>query len=717
MREPVTASSTTAPVRDTPESVRDRTSALAGIVGVVCLYIVSAAFFGRMSREQVLPFYSPDEFLYGHLARSVADGDGLTWRGQTVPLRSALYVYLIAPFWKAASTVDAYAASRLAGSLAISAVVFPTWLVARRYMTSGIALAATGLSVLGVWMTVSVGLLTEVVAFPLAVASLASLVFALGSTRRLPVLSAIGFAALATLTRSQLGVLFPIMLAACVVEGLRLRRPARSLVRRHGLLLTVSGLLTLVGTAGILFDASSVLGIYESVGTTTPGLGALLSGVKDQALAFVILTGVLPATILLATSARVAVWRSDPLARLLEVTWLTILALVVLSGYFLATHTEVTWSIERYVMYAVPLAMVAALALAEAGFVRARDVAVAGTALSLLVLTVPGVRQVLEERALYAVGLRGHDLLSASAPVSLAVFGLLTTAIGTLAVRLGRGRSRRAGAALVAVALAVPVIVQAQAGWSWQVSAVHTGSKLYPSDLQWLDKTSPGPVARMVTTSNSPRFQVTEFFNRKITQVFVPDRPVGLAPLSGKTCTWTSDANGGVTFGAECGAAPTRVLLDDDFGKLTFNTERYVTSRPGVGRVVDIGVPPPSRPSLRAILYVPCSPPYPTAETGGLGRTGVSRLCFSNRLTGEFHLARSEPLRLKWRGGSADAQLSINGRVYPIPKHRVTSFTLRVPPGNNPFQLELPWSKPPPVSPLLIGATLGTGLGTTELLY
>ena len=44
-----------------------------------------------------VPLISPDEFTHGHLARSIADGDGLSWRGAHEPLRAALYVFAIAP--------------------------------------------------------------------------------------------------------------------------------------------------------------------------------------------------------------------------------------------------------------------------------------------------------------------------------------------------------------------------------------------------------------------------------------------------------------------------------------------------------------------------------------------------------------------------------------------------------------------------------------------
>ncbi len=61
------------------------------------------------------PLIAPDEFLYGHLARSLADGEGLSFYGVTQQLQTALYVYLLAPSWLLASGESAYELAKLDG--------------------------------------------------------------------------------------------------------------------------------------------------------------------------------------------------------------------------------------------------------------------------------------------------------------------------------------------------------------------------------------------------------------------------------------------------------------------------------------------------------------------------------------------------------------------------------------------------------------------------
>ena len=119
------------------------------MAAAVAIFLLLA---GRIS----LPLINPDEFTYGHLARSIADGDGLSWRGAHEPLRAALYVFAIAPAWLGASTTDAYALAKAEGVLLIAQsawtiTAFGPWHVQRYvlyvvpvlFLTA--ALASTGL--------------------------------------------------------------------------------------------------------------------------------------------------------------------------------------------------------------------------------------------------------------------------------------------------------------------------------------------------------------------------------------------------------------------------------------------------------------------------------------------------------------------------------------------------------------------------------------------
>jgi hypothetical protein len=265
--------------------------------------------------------------------------------------------------------------------------------------------------------------------------------------------------------------------------------------------------------------------------------------------------------------------------------------------------------------------------------------------------------------------------------------------------------------------LAVVLLAQAQPAWNWQVDITDAGIRNFPADLEWIDRAADGPVARVVTTSNTPRFELTDFFNREIDQVFLPDRPVGFSPVRGKTCVWTANTAGAMTFGPGCGRAPRTLYLDDDFGKLTLHDQRVLAQKPDVGRIVRVTTPPPARPRIKALVYVPCSPRFGTAEVGGLAKRSSGRICPQPLLSGQFYLDEPARMVMTWRGGTEDNQLQVGNKLYDIPAGRLTKVPLDIPEGNNPFQLQLPWSDPPPASPGLVSMTLTDKDGRTELLY
>ena len=68
------------------------------------------------------------------LARSLADGKGLTIRGDAQGLRAALWVYAISPAWLITSSlVKAYGLTKALGAVLSCLVVVPTWFLARRW--------------------------------------------------------------------------------------------------------------------------------------------------------------------------------------------------------------------------------------------------------------------------------------------------------------------------------------------------------------------------------------------------------------------------------------------------------------------------------------------------------------------------------------------------------------------------------------------------------
>ena len=99
---------------------------------LAALWLLAAVSYAFLGHRNAIPSISPDEFSYGHLARSVADGEGLAWRGLSEPIRAALYIYAITPAWLIGSTTSAFALAKVLGAAMSCAVVVPVWLLARR---------------------------------------------------------------------------------------------------------------------------------------------------------------------------------------------------------------------------------------------------------------------------------------------------------------------------------------------------------------------------------------------------------------------------------------------------------------------------------------------------------------------------------------------------------------------------------------------------------
>ncbi|HEY6760337.1 MAG TPA: hypothetical protein VI318_12640, partial [Baekduia sp.] len=142
---------------------------------VAGLYLAAVAVYGVLALRSPLPILFPDEFRYAHIAR-----DGLDWRGQHLAQTARLYIWFIKPAWAVfSSTVDAWRASKLLGTLALCTQVIPVWWLARDLVGPRLALAPAALTVLGTWMLSSAETATEALAFPLTTAALCVLAMGL----------------------------------------------------------------------------------------------------------------------------------------------------------------------------------------------------------------------------------------------------------------------------------------------------------------------------------------------------------------------------------------------------------------------------------------------------------------------------------------------------------------------------------------------------------
>ena len=405
--------------------------------------------------------------------------------------------------------------------------------------------------------------------------------------------------------------------------------------------------------------------------------------------------------------------RDDEVGPLLAVFWAATLVIIAQVAWYMAGF-DLTWHIQRYLMYVVPLGMT----IIVGGAVRTRPswrpMLAVTVVLSLLMLLAAPMRNVTEEEGVFGVLRPVHAILGTSTPVSLALATLL---VGSVAVVLSARESRRAASAgavlaglLAALTLGV-LIVQDVAVWTWRIDILNEVRKDRPQDLRWLDHTAGGPIARIVAESNTRGAQTTDFFNRDISHTYVPDPAIGVVAgpsIRGKSCTWNVGPDGTLNVGLGCGAIPRRFLLDDPIAKLTFAGQRQIAHERDGSRIVDVGA---GVPRLRSLVFVQCTPPEFSVDLGadGIPRWGGRHATCAPGIRGNLWVDRPGTLEMRFAGGEGDHQVAAGGKVFPIPAGRTTTVKIRVPGRPTAFEFQLDWEGEAPEFPQLQAIDLVQG--------
>ncbi len=689
-------------------------------LALAALWLVGAVLYAVLGHHNDIPSISPDEFSYGHLARSIADGEGLAWRGVSEPFRAALYMYAIAPAWLVSSTTTAFAISKILGAVMATAVVLPVWLLARRSVGPALALVPAGLAVAGTWMLVSSSVITENLAYPLGAAALAAMVVAVQRPASRWLWIALGLAVVAMFSRAQLAVLIAVLpLAALADAGRHGRGELRAGLDRQRRTLLVGGGLALAGLIVVLV-APSVLGNYEGVQSDAGSLGGIIASAGRHAIGLAAMAGLAPAILVLTFTIQRSSWADDEVGPLLAVFWTATLVVIAQVAWYMAGGDR-DWHIERYVMYVVPLGMT----IIVAGAVRTRPgwkpMLGVTVVLSALMLLAAPMRNVTEEEGVWGILRPVHAVLGTSTPVSLAIGTVL---VGLIAVALTHRDARRAasaGAVLAGMLAALTFgvfIVQDVAVWTWRFDVLGEVRKDRPKDLRWLDRAAGGPIGRIAVETNTRGAQTTDFFNRDIAQMYVPDPSLGAVSgpsIRGRTCPWNVTADGTLNVGLGCGPIPKRFLLDDPVAKLTFADQRVIAQAHGGGRIVEVGG---SVPRLLSLVFVQCTPREYRVDLGadGIPRKGGRKATCAPGVRGNLWVDRAGTLEMRFAGGQADQQVGAGGKVFPIPAGRATTVRIPVPPNPTAFEFQLDWQGNRPEFPELQAIDLVQGTTRTPLM-
>lgn len=267
------------------------TSRLRTAWPILGAYFGLAALYALQASQRKTPTVFTDEMEFTQISRSIAATGRAALRGGEPAHDVSLYTYLAAPAWWLDDVGSAYSAIKVMGVLAMTASIFPAYVLARLVVSRPAALFAAVGTAAAPALAYSPFLVDEPLAYP--VSTLALLLIAKAGIR--PSRTSVGLAfagcIVAILVRTQLAILLPILalvLLGRMWRGERLRRwratwTAWDWAGAAALLVGVSvGVSAVLGQRSVSWYVAT--GFYKArmleywiwaVGSLTIGLGVL----------------------------------------------------------------------------------------------------------------------------------------------------------------------------------------------------------------------------------------------------------------------------------------------------------------------------------------------------------------------------------------------------------------------------------------------------------
>ena len=251
--------------------------------------LVGLAFAVRwlLSLTHITPYLMPDEYIYGSIARSIAETASPLIRGGAAGCPALLQPILTAPFWLLGDPEAALRLTQGLHSLAMSLAAVPAYLLARRLeLGTGLALAAAAFTVVSPDLAFAGYVLADPIAYPLVLAALYVGVLTLEQPTARRQLVFLGLSGLATFARVQFVVLPAVFLAAAVIVE---RGSIPTVVRRLRLTLA---LMAAAGLLVLTLGTERLLGYYAGVVNLPFRPSALLRWAATDAMLLVYPAGV-----------------------------------------------------------------------------------------------------------------------------------------------------------------------------------------------------------------------------------------------------------------------------------------------------------------------------------------------------------------------------------------------------------------------------------------
>jgi hypothetical protein len=383
---------------------------------LVGLFAASVALRSIVGAHVHGPFVFMDELGYQQMARSFAHTGHFALLGQRGLAYSPLYPIVLSPIYAlTASMQTAYEWAKFENAVLISLSVFPVYAIARSVLPRGRSLVVAGLSLLAPLMLYSGFEMSESLAYPLCLLAFWTMLRAVRRPSTAGDALLLAAIALATAARLQLIVLVPAALTAILLVGLVRPEPALGRLRgawqavsAHRLLFGICGAALVVALARAAMNGGNLplAGRYSNVGTAHASAGRVVALFFQHLAGLDFAVGVIPfLAALLAGWALVRLgWPRQALVFASVATAATFW--VVLEVAYDAAAFDATRNLpharpgfvdlprihERYLIYLVPLFLVALLAvfdLRRPAFPRFRHVLICAVVAALLPALIP----------------------------------------------------------------------------------------------------------------------------------------------------------------------------------------------------------------------------------------------------------------------------------------------------------------------------------------
>jgi hypothetical protein len=630
-----------------------------------------------------------DEFLFWALGKNFANGDGMTWRGVGLNMRSTLYPFLLAPaFWVAKTVPGQYTGVHLISSMMIVATIFPGYLIGRLYLDRWRALVVA-LMVVAVPAMNYAGIIgTENLGYPAFVAACGAILLSLARPRPRNTFLAFALIVVAMLARTQFVVLLPIYVGTLILTALMAEPGSRVtyLKERRSVWLT-SIVLFVLGGLAILAQGKGAFGLYQGVFEGIPlEMSALWFWVKAFTADIYLLSAIVPVIATLAMFGR-AENRRDPLiGALLALAVVASILFIAQISWFSATNPY-DWRsrhifYERYMFYLGPIFFL--------GFVASFNrvswtSALVSTAAATAIMSGFQSDAVLVPFSYDSFGLtsiahymNAHQDIVPKIGMLLSRVTLLLGAVYVLST-IDHKLVRKI---LYWVLIAFTFVWLIQAQWTtWHDARTYSAQAFstFPKPADFIDKNTDEDVGMIVTYSDDPlAYFTTEFWNNRVVRAFATDAaPIKSPVMYSPHCVFDWSKTGEI-LGTGCDEVPNAWYLRSD--NLTMHlkdeTKRVHPSAVWPTLTLMVGKPPPRILSL---------------IDGRAVRTGLVQ----NALNARTFLDKPGKLRLRMHasdstvvvkaqsGGSTVIQSGKQGQLtIDVPANETyTTFTVKTPSG------------------------------------